>query len=103
MIDTHLRIKDDLYKEIKNSSQTNNNSFNEECNRLLKLSLISDDFLSKIEKLILITNQISNNSYISKRLLEQLYSDIGLNITDTNKSKNLQAFYKKIRRGSKYD
>lgn len=103
MIDTHLRIKDGLYNKVKKSSQSKKISFNEECNRLLELSLISDNFLSKIEELILMVNQISKNGYITKKLLEQLYSDIGLNITDTNKSRNLQDFYKKIRKRNLYD
>lgn len=103
MRDIHLRLEDELYSKVKDGSKLKKVSFNEECNRLLALSLIADNLLSKIEKLILEIEQLSKNVYINKRLLEQLYSDIGLNITDPSKSKNLLEFYKRLRKGKYYD
>lgn len=103
MIDIHLRLKDNLHKAIKENSKKKNISLNDECNRLLEISLIADNMLSKIDELILEVKRLNKNSHITKRLVEQLYSDIGLNITDPNKSKNLQEFYQRMRKGKYYD
>lgn len=103
MIDMHLRLKDNLHKSIKENSKKKNVSFNDECNRLLEISLIADNLLSKIEELILEVKRLNKNGHITKRLVEQLYSDIGLNITDPGESKNLQEFYKRMKKGKYYD
>lgn len=103
MIDTHLRLKDNIHKSIRENSKKKNTSFNDECNRLLEISLIADTLLFRIEELIKEVKQLNKNGYVTKRLLEQLYSDIGLNITEVNKSKNLQEFYKRLRKGKYYD
>ncbi len=103
MKEIHLRLEDELYSKVKDGSKLKKISFNEECNRLLALSLIADNLLSKIEELILEVKQLNRNGYTTKRLVEQLYSDIGLNITDPSKSKNLQEFYKRMRKGKYYD
>ncbi len=97
MVDTHIRINEIVYKQIKNKVKQNNTSFNKECNRLLELSLTSEKLLLYLNDIFKVINNVDKNCYIIKRLLEQTYSDIGLSVTDVNNSPNLKCFYKKMK------
>ena len=98
MIDIHLRLENELYKNLKKISVTEGKSLNQICNQLLVRSLYVSNFQEEINHLTKTIKRVDQNTYINKKLLEQTYSDIGLNITDSSKSKNLQEFYKRLKR-----
>lgn len=104
MKEIHVRISDDIYNYIKDSSYVNKTTFSKSINYILNKIININNKDNQVTNILQIVQHIKENSFVIKELLEQIYSDLDFeNYTDKEKCKMLKQFYNNlnIRRISK--
>ena len=92
MVNTHLKLDEDVYKHLLFLKIKNNSSLYEEVNELVRLGLEKGDYkyyLSSIESRI---EYLEKNIRYIKNLLRQLYSDLDLDSVDIRSSEVMKLF-----------
>ena len=103
MVNTHLKLDEDVYKHLLYLKIKNNSSLYEEVNDLVRLGLEKDDYkycLSSIESRI---EYLEKNIRYIKSLLRQLYSDLDLDSIDIRSSEVMKLFDENYRKKKHVD
>ena len=103
MVNTHLKLDEDVYKHLLFLKIKNNSSLYEEVNELVKLGLEKGDYkyyLSSIESRI---EYLEKNIRYIKNLLRQLYSDLDLDSVDIRSSEVMKLFDENYRKKKHVD
>ena len=103
MVNTHLKLDEDVYKHLLYLKIKNNSSLYEEVNELVKLGLEKGDYkyyLSSIESRI---EYLEKNIRYIKNLLRQLYSDLDLDSVDIRSSEVMKLFDENYRKKKHVD
>lgn len=97
MKEIHVRISDDIYNYIKDYSYINKTTFSKSINYILNKTINITNKDNQVTNILQIVQYIKENSFITKELLEQLYSDLDFeNYTDKEKCKMLKQFYNNL-------
>ena len=92
MVNTHLKLDEDVYKHLLFLKIKNNSSLYEEVNELVRLGLEKGDYkyyLSSIESRL---EYLEKNIRYIKNLLRQLYCDLDLDSLDIRSSEVIKLF-----------
>ncbi len=103
MVNTHLKLDEDVYKHLLYLKIKNNSSLYEEVNDLVRLGLEKGDYkycLSSIESRI---EYLEKNIRYIKSLLRQLYSDLDLDSVDIRSSEVMKLFDENYRKKKHVD
>ena len=103
MVNTHLKLDEDVYKHLLFLKIKNNYNFYEEVNELVRLGLEKGDYkyyLSSIESRI---EYLEKNIRYIKNLLRQLYSDLDLDSVDIRSSEVMKLFDENYRKKKHVD
>ncbi len=103
MVNTHLKLDEDVYKHLLFLKIKNNSSLYEEVNELVRLGLEKGDYkyyLSSIESRI---EYLEKNIRYIKNLLRQLYSDLDLDSVDIRSSEVMKLFDENYRKKKHVD
>lgn len=92
--DKHLQIDYDIAEEISKRAKNKGCSEIEEYNNLLKYSLEFEKIYEKLNIMLKVIEKVSENSFYSKKLMNQMYCDLNLPVRDVNSSNNLNEFTK---------
>lgn len=97
--DIHLRIEEDIAKEVEERAKRKGTTYLEEYNFVLKEGLTSAELLKEYKNILFNTNIIIKDTSYIKSLLEQSYADLRLDKQDPKKSANLNDFKIQYKKG----
>lgn len=99
----HLTLDEDNIKLLNEYKTLNNCSYSEAINEIIEKGLNISNLYDEVIDIKSIDKKIYSNTLLITELLKQIYSDFGIEeLTDPNKSKPLQEFFKK-RKINKYE
>ena len=99
-IEKHVYLTNEQYKIINDYSIDKEISFSKAFGELIEKSNRYDTVINMMQSMSNNIEYISKKSFVTLRLLEQLYSDLEFtSITDINKSDALRLFKRMLRNG----